>query len=153
MYPYSNRSAGADRVRVFALLSACLAVSTVSTMQESQAQDIRNLPQQPAQTQNSGTIASPSITATSAPDKNKVIVPSLRGIRLVDAAAKISSSPQTGVSVEGAVPGDDTALRAALNARLGQPLTFGGLDEISHDVPKMPEIDPGVHQIFGGGVE
>ncbi len=78
-------------------------------------------------------IAVPVPPEPNAAQQNQVILQALKGIHLIDAAAKLTPNgvTETGVTFDGLSMLDVPAIRDALAAFLGKPLTFGGLSEIS----------------------
>ncbi len=78
-------------------------------------------------------IAVPAPPQPNAARQNQVILDALKGLHLIDSAAKLApnGSNETGVTFDGLPILDVPAIRDALQAFLGKPLTFGGLSEIS----------------------
>ena len=97
------------------------------------AQDYQRVAPKEAPAAPTPPIPVPALPEAPSAQQDRVILETLKGLRLIDDSAKLVPSGVniTGITFEGLRFLDVPEIRDALQAFLGKPLTFGGLSEIS----------------------
>ncbi|MDB5739928.1 MAG: peptide transporter [Alphaproteobacteria bacterium] len=108
------------------------------TVIPAQAQDFKDIaPKQPVPEKPAGTVTTPTQAPKAAvQDPARQLLAELKGLRLVDGAARIerSGASMPGLTIEALPMLDDAEIRARLAAFVGKPLLAGDLPRISQIV-------------------
>jgi hemolysin activation/secretion protein len=78
----------------------------------------------------------PPASAPGPEQPDRVVLPELKGLRLIDSAAKLARNgvAGAGVTLDGLPMLEAPSIRGALASYLGKPLTFGGLNAIAQTI-------------------